>query len=128
MELVFTPMSGYFPNPTLMLHTLVRDLKASLSHTIRAIGMQSHLLLWLLSVGGITAHSMPERKWFVGHLVVAVTDLGIESWETMRQNLVKLAFHDNFCDISFNELWVEVRQKQDALSSVEPVGGDYMTA
>ena len=71
---------------------------------------------------------MPERKWFVGHLVVAVTDLGIDSWETMRQNLVKLAFHDNFCDISFNALWVEVRQKQEALSFVESVGGDYMTA
>ncbi|EMC98247.1 hypothetical protein BAUCODRAFT_23055 [Baudoinia panamericana UAMH 10762] len=53
---VFTPMSGYFPNPTLMLHTIVRDLKASLTHLIRALGTRSHLLLWLLAVGGITAH------------------------------------------------------------------------
>ena len=33
----------------------------------------------------------------------------------MRQYLVRLAFHDNFCDISFLALWNEVRQKQDML-------------
>jgi len=72
---VLTPLSGYFPNPTLMLHTLVRDLKASLTYMIAEVGTESHLLLWLLAVGGITAHSMPERAWFVGHLVVVITDL-----------------------------------------------------
>lgn len=132
---IFTPLSGYFPDPTLMLHTLVRDLKASLTHMIRAVGTRSHLLLWLLSVGGITAHSMPERSWFVGHLVVVVTDLGIRDWRSMRQvsqmskscstigrwltlaqHLIQLAFHDNFCDISFEKLWLEVRQKQELLS------------
>ena len=113
---VFVPMSGYFPNPTLMLHTLVRDLKSSLTYLIRALGTESHLLLWLLCVGGITAHSMPERAWFVGHLVVVITDLHIQNWESMRQHLVKLAFHDNFCDIGFNALWTEARRKQEALN------------
>jgi hypothetical protein len=88
---VFTPMSGYFPDPTLMLHQLVRDLKSSLTYMIRAVGTRSELLLWLLSVGGITAHSMPERTWFVGHLVVVITDLGIKDWPQMRQHLIQLA-------------------------------------
>ncbi|KAK1068697.1 hypothetical protein LTR74_005355 [Friedmanniomyces endolithicus] len=117
---VFTPMSGYFPDPTLMLHQLVRDLKSSLTHMIRAVGTRSHLLLWLLSVGGITAHKMPERGWFVGHLVVVITDLGIEDWLGMRQHLIKLAFHDNFCDESFGLLWREVRARQELLN-VAPV-------
>lgn len=115
---VFTPMSAYFPSPTLMLTSLVRDIKASLTHMIRAVGTQSHLLLWLLSVGGLTAHSMPERSWFVGHLVVVVTDLRIDSWEDMRQHLVKLAFHDNFCDIGFHRLYEEVSRKQEVLNIV----------
>jgi len=38
----------------------------------------------------------------------------------MRQYLVQLAFHDNFCDISFNALWVEVRRKQEMLN-ISPV-------
>ena len=63
----------------LMLQSLVRDLKASLTYMIAEIGTASHLLLWLLSVGGITAHSMPERAWFVGHLVVVITDLDIST-------------------------------------------------
>jgi hypothetical protein len=127
MAQVFTPMSGYFPDPTLMLHTLVRDLKASLTYMIRSVGTQSPLLLWLLSVGGITAHSMPERFWFVGHLVVAITDMRIKSWETMRRNLVKLAFHDNFCDKSFHALWDEVRHKQEELSLDEAADDEVHT-
>lgn len=90
---VFNPVSGCFPNPTLMLHTLVRELKTSLTHMIRAVGTGNHLLLWLLAVGGITAHSMPERNWFVGHLVVIITDLQIQDWETMRGFMVQLAMH-----------------------------------
>ncbi|KAK4495178.1 hypothetical protein PRZ48_013505 [Zasmidium cellare] len=112
---VFTSLSGYFPDPTMMLHALVRDIKVSPTRMINAIGTGGHLLLWLLGVAGITAHSMPERAWFVGHLVVVVQDLEIKSWETFRSNLVKLAFHDNFCDVSFQMLWEEVRRKQDAL-------------
>lgn len=112
---VLTPLSGYFPNPTLMLHTLVRDLKTSLIYMLRAIGTKSYLLLWLLAVGGLTAHSMPERSWFVGHIVVVITDLEIHTWEAMRQHLVKLAFHDNFCDKGFKSLWLEAREKQEAL-------------
>lgn len=87
---LFTPISAYFPSPTLLLNLLVRDLKASLTLLIRATGTNSHLLLWLLAVGGVTAHSMPERTWFVGHLAVVVNDLAIETWEDMRQYLVKV--------------------------------------
>ncbi|TKA74133.1 hypothetical protein B0A55_06832 [Friedmanniomyces simplex] len=120
---VFTPMSGYFPDPTLMLHQLVRDLKSSLTHMIRAVGTRSHLLLWLLSVGGITAHKMPERGWFVGHLVVVITDLGILNWPAMRRHLIQLAFHDNFCDENFGLLWKEVRARQELLdlTPVQPL-------
>lgn len=116
---VLTPLSGYFPSPTLLLHSLVRNLKTSLTQTLQATGTRSQLLLWLLSVGGITAHSMPERSWFVGHLVVTIADLRITSWEVMRRHLVQLAFHDNFCDVSFQALWEEVRRKQEALNLVE---------
>ncbi|KAK6441433.1 hypothetical protein LTR95_002336 [Oleoguttula sp. CCFEE 5521] len=116
---ILTPMSGYFPNPTLMLHTLVRDLKSALTQVLSSLaGRSTHLLLWLLAVGGITAHSMPERSWFVGHLVVAITDLDIGNWDPFREYLVALAFHDNFCDISFQALWVEVERKRATLDPV----------
>ncbi|GAB1735816.1 hypothetical protein NU219Hw_g5157t1 [Hortaea werneckii] len=116
---LFTPMSGYFPDPTLMLHALVRDLKASLTRLLHAKSSRSHLLLWLLSIGGITAHSMPERSWFVGHLSVIATDLNIWTWEDMRGHLVALALHDQFCNINAFALWQEVVRKLD-LTTQEP--------
>jgi hypothetical protein len=113
-ETLTVPTQGYFPNPTLLLHNLTLSLKTSLSQVFSSLSnMNNHLLLWLLSVGGITAHSMvPERAWFVGHLVVAVTDLDIKSWEAFRRYLVQLAFHDNFCNTSFASLWKEVWRKK----------------
>jgi hypothetical protein len=65
---------------------------------------------------------MPERLWFVGHLVVVVGDLDIHSWDEMRQFLVKLAFHDNFCDVSFRALWDEVRHKAASLNLLPSEG------
>lgn len=45
-------------------------------------------------------------------------------WHDLRQHLVQLAFHDNFCDISFNGLWEEARRKQELLNltPVESMG------
>jgi hypothetical protein len=51
-----------------------------------------------------------------GHLVVVTTDLRIQTWDELRGYLTQSAFHDNFCDISFQQLWDNVRQKQDLLS------------
>ena len=116
---MFTAISGYFPDPWLMLHALVRNLKASLTRLLHAKSSRTHLLLWLLSVGGITAHSMPERSWFVGHLSVIVTDLNIRIWEDMRGHLVALTLHDQFCDINSFALWQEVVWKLD-LTTQEP--------
>lgn len=113
---IFTPMSGYFPKPTMLLHAAARDLKSSLIRTMQHTNHNPQLLLWLHAVGGVTAHSMVERSWFVGHLVVLTTDMRIDSWETFRAYLVELAFHNNFCEFNFNLLWLEVQQKKSQLA------------
>lgn len=86
---VFVPLSRYFLDPTLLIAELVRDLKASTARLMRKGKVRTDLLLWLLAVGGNSAHAMPERVWFVAHLVNVVRELGIHEWTTMRQSLVK---------------------------------------
>lgn len=109
---VFVPLSGYFPDPTLLIAGLVRDLKASTARSMHKGKVRTDLLLWLLAVGGNSAHAMPERVWYVAHLVNVVRELGIQ-WATMRQSLVKFTLHNTFCDKSFHHLWKEVYDKQD---------------
>lgn len=116
---IFMPLSGFFPSPYLMIAGLVRDLKLSLTRLIQTGRAPPDLLLWLLAVGGVSSHSMPERLWYVGHLAVVATDLGVSSWADMRAYLIHLAMHTNWCEISFQKLWLDVMQKLDWLDSEE---------
>ena len=112
---VFSPLSGYYPDPTLVSNTLVHRLKASLTSLMLSVGMGNPLLLWLLSVGGVSAPRMPERGWFVGHLVVVVGDLNIQSWAEMRQSLMRVTWHDSICEMSYGNLYQEVVSRAEAL-------------
>nr|POE61286.1 hypothetical protein CFP56_78024 [Quercus suber] len=114
---ILTPISAYSPSPTLLLHAMVRELKASTSRAMELSSNASKTLLWLLAVGGITAHSMPERSWFLGHLAVVVNDLNIQTWDEMRTVLLELVLHDDFCDVSYRELWTGLAQKLEPSST-----------
>ena len=123
---VFTPLSGFYPDPTLMINALVHKLKASLIWLLSPTKEErNQLLLWLLAIGGIsavktgegsTSIKMPERRWFVAHLVVLVADLGIGSWEEFR-HLVKITWYDDFCEVSLGRLWEDVALRKEALDT-----------
>ena len=112
---VFFPLSGNYPDPKFMVNALVYKLKASLTKMIQYVGTANQLLVWLLAVGGVSAFAMPERSWYVGHLVVVTTDLDIESWEEMKRYLIKVMELAVFCEESFSLLWDEVAAKKENL-------------
>ena len=114
---VFSPLSGYYPDPALMVSTLMHKLRDSLKGVFLAIGTYDKLILWLLSVGAISANNKPERSWFVGHLVVAATDLDLQSWDQMRGYLLELPWFDSFCETSFGLLWQETTTKRASLET-----------
>jgi len=103
--------SAGFPNPTLMVNALIHRLKDSLIFLIRERAASDLLMLWLLSVGAVSAWAVPERAWFIGHLVPMTVDLGIESWEDMRGALTRVIWHAVFCEDSFRDVWDEVGRK-----------------
>ena len=125
---VFTPLSGFYPDPTMMINTLVHKLKAALTWILPPLGeRRNELSLWLLAIGGISAvkmeergmsYKMPEHQWFLGHLVVLVADLNINNWDEFRQHLVKVTWYDNFCEDSLGRLWREIALKKEALDSM----------
>lgn len=129
----FTPLSGFYPDPTLMINTLTHKLKASLTWILPPVEeARNELLLWLLSVGGIStvkmeerdmSGRMPEHHWFVGHLIVLVADLNIRSWDDFRQQLVKVTWYGNFCEVSLGRLWQEIALKKEVLDSMDPDSG-----
>lgn len=149
---LISPLWGYYPDCTLvvnaLLHKLTVSLKSLLSFTppsaasttvptpsaFPLLGLDApvtmglgidvnYLLLWLFSVGAAEADKrMPEHDWFVGHLVVVVSEVGIEEWEGpggMRSVLVRFVWHDIFCEGPLREVWEEVRDRREVLRVME---------
>lgn len=113
---VLTPASAYFPQPTLVLQSLIASLKSKLAPLVRTRGKHDMTLMWLLAVGGITSHSMTEHGWFVRYLELLSADLGIQQWPSLRNELLKMISHNDFCDDSYKKLWAEVLQKRESLT------------
>ncbi|KAI9710308.1 MAG: hypothetical protein M1820_002802 [Bogoriella megaspora] len=114
---VFFPLCGFYPDPTLMVSTLVHDLKSSLEFYMVFLALHANLVLWMFFVGGVSAWAMPERAWFVGHLVVMTEDFGIQTWEQMRNRLTSVVWYAVFCEDSFRKLWGEVETKSRILNA-----------
>jgi hypothetical protein len=149
---LISPLWGYYPDCTLvvnaLLHKLTVSLKSLLSFNSPAAASTAvptssaspfsgldppvatgpgidvnYLLLWLLSVGAAEAdRRMPEHDWFVGHLVVILSEVGIEEWEGpggMRSVLVRFVWHDIFCEGPLREVWEEARERREVLRVME---------
>jgi hypothetical protein len=118
---VLYPLSGHYPDPTLMVRSLIYKLKFSLGPLlVQSEGAKHPLLLWILTVGAVSSLNTPEREWFVGHLVVVAADLDISTWGEMRNQLTTVIWHAIFCDNSFHGVWEEMVQKSESLKMVAP--------
>lgn len=116
-------LGGCSPDPVLLLQSIVGTLKSSLAELLQANARREELPLWPLTVGGVAAESMPERSWFVGHLVVVVAALSIRTWDEMRQSYTKWAFLDEQHHKWLRTLWSEIMWKQEALFSTPSEAG-----
>ncbi|KAI9717696.1 MAG: hypothetical protein M1828_007099 [Chrysothrix sp. TS-e1954] len=113
---IFSPLGGYYPDSTLMSNALMHRLKSSLSIVLDSEYESDYLLLWLLQVGGISAVTLPERRWFVGHLASVAQDLGIETWVQAERALTYVIWHAVFCGVVFQQLWSEVEIHRQRMS------------
>jgi hypothetical protein len=104
---VFTPWRGLQPDGTLtinhLLHQLIRSLRSLRSDT------SNDLLLWIFAVRGVASANMPERVWFVGHLVEMTREMGIERWEEMKVCVNRGGiWHERLYGRAMKELWDEI--------------------
>ena len=95
------PYNAY-PSHDLLINVQLHKLKASLETLLLLVPPDHALLPWLLSVGGILSPPL-ERKWFIGHLVITVSELNIKSWEEMKSHLVKAIWVEPICEVPFRD-------------------------
>ncbi|KUJ17158.1 uncharacterized protein LY89DRAFT_72922 [Mollisia scopiformis] len=117
---LFLPFDNHYPDPTLVINSMLHKLKSALQHLVPASGPQARLLLWLLAVGGVTSVNLPERDWFIGHLVPIVAHLELRSWADFTSAMEGIIYVRKFLDGSFRELWDDVKFATDALAEQDP--------
>lgn len=104
VSMCFLPFKDDYPSPEyvflhsqtahtdymtrLLVNTMIHKLRSSLETMLSLVPLNYPLLTWILSVRGIYS-VVPERNWFIGHLVPVVREMGIRSWEDMRAHLMK---------------------------------------
>lgn len=104
---VFAQWSGHQPDPALMVSNARHDLQTT-CRTLMNLGSRNPLLLWLMAVGGVGAIGTPERKWFVGHMAVLVSDFGISTWPELRDALKRIIWHEFQDEATHKVLWEEI--------------------
>ncbi|KAL9108826.1 MAG: hypothetical protein Q9227_006483 [Pyrenula ochraceoflavens] len=124
---ILNPLCGMHPDPSLLVNSLssrLRNLLASLlpyfspssaPHPPRRTTQE--ILLWLFSVGAVSARSnVVEREWYLGHLVMLTDEVGTDDWEGMKRTLTKMMWNDILCERSFGALWRDVVAKREELA------------
>ncbi|KAF8862195.1 hypothetical protein BDZ45DRAFT_723329 [Acephala macrosclerotiorum] len=118
VALCFMPWKNNYPSPELMLNTMMHKLRLALGPLLSLSGGNHTLLPWLLSTGALVSE-LPERDWFIGHLVPVVTAMRIRSWEEMKSHLTKVLWMEYFCEVPFREIWEVVETKRNDLGLVD---------
>ena len=113
---IFLPFDCQFPNPASVLNFLVHKLKSAVNDVVTFPGVDCHLMVWLLVIGGVVSLNTAERGWFIGYLVPAVTELGFTSWEDMKQVLERVLWVQTINDLKFRQLWEEVQSAREYLA------------
>jgi hypothetical protein len=109
---LLTPWKGLKPNSSFAVNIIAHKMKTSLAQIVIQTPSDD-LLLWLLFTGGVAVIGMPEREWFVGHLVKAIDDRGIKQWDKMQKCLEKLIWHQRLNAETHEMLWNEAKGKKN---------------
>jgi hypothetical protein len=121
-----------FPLPPASgVHTnLVFRLKQLLSlTTLSCPKAHLHVMLWAITLGGISTSSSSERVWFLSKFAEVSTKLGLYQWSRIQECLSSFLWLDFICEKEGVQLWLEAREliHQDH-KVVEPEPKDQFSA
>ncbi|KAJ8103419.1 hypothetical protein POJ06DRAFT_279217 [Lipomyces tetrasporus] len=68
-----------------------------------------HMLVWVLTMGGIGATGLGKRVWFMKKLQDAAMRIGVRSWIELRDIIKRGLWHEATNDRDGQDLWLESR-------------------
>ena len=102
-----------FPLPPASgVHTnLVLRLKQLLTHAIPSCpDAHLHVILWAITLGGISTGSSSERVWFLYKFAEVSSKLGLYQWSRVQECLSSLLWLDFVCEKEGVQFWLGARE------------------
>jgi len=67
------------------------------------------LMLWITTLGAISAFGLGERSWYISVLERLTNRLNMHSWHEMKIELEKFLWYDNISSSDGHTLWKEIK-------------------
>jgi hypothetical protein len=118
---LFFGFENHFPDPTLVINTLLHKLKDSLGSVIPCSEKENVIVLWLLAVGAAAAAKLPaERDWFVSYMIDTAADMGLNSWDKMKKSMRRVIWIDGMNDAPFRRPWEDAMLIAQSQTTQDP--------
>lgn len=69
-------------------------------------------MLWIFCTGAVAADKMPERAWFLGHLVEMTEEMKIITWDDLKTFVGRVIWHERLNTMAYTKLWGEIERKR----------------
>lgn len=126
---LFFGFENHFPDPTLVINTLLHRLKESLNNVLPCSEKENVIVIWLLAVGAAAAANLPaERDWFVGYMIDTAADMELNSWDKMRASMKKVMWIDAMDDAPFREPWEDAMLIAQSQTTQDPFNAIHRLA
>jgi len=66
-------------------------------------------MLWITTLGAISAFGLGERSWYISVLERLTNRLNMHSWHEMKIELEKFLWYDNISSSDGHTLWKEIK-------------------
>ena len=98
--------------PAAGVHTnLVFRLKKLLTLVIPSCpAAYLHIILWAITLGGISTGSSSDRVWFLCRFAQVSTKLGLYTWSRIQECLSSLLWLEFVCEKEGRQLWLGARE------------------
>lgn len=107
---IFFGFVNHFPDPTLLINTILHKLKDSLSDVLPCSPAENVLVLWLLMIGGAASWKLPaERAWFLSFMIDTATELELNSWDKVKDSMRRVMWIEGMNESPFMQLWEDAK-------------------
>ena len=109
--LEYNLMKGFVPASSIIVRCLIGQLSDVLQRSDMLLFWQRHgeVLFWILFIGSNCCRNQPEWSWYLSKIAQGAEVLKVNSWEEVRQILLRFFYVAFYMEEPYEEIWQTVK-------------------